>query len=84
MLPDGAVAEFRKCYYDTANSGTAPTMAALMALVPTSQILFGTDYPWVPAGATVRDLGANAFPAEVMAAIERENALRLLPRLRTA
>jgi len=52
--------------------------------VPTSQILFGTDYPWVPAGATVRDLGANAFPAEVMAAIERENALRLLPRLREA
>jgi predicted TIM-barrel fold metal-dependent hydrolase len=83
-IPDGAVAEFQRLYYDTANSGTKPTMAALMALVPTSQILFGTDYPWVPAGATVNSLNANAFPAEVMRAIDRENALAILPRLRTA
>jgi len=81
-IPDGAVAEFRKLYYDTANSGTAPTMAALMALVPTSQILFGTDYPWVPTANTVRDLAANSFPAEVMRAIDRDNALTILPRLR--
>jgi predicted TIM-barrel fold metal-dependent hydrolase len=83
-MPDGAVAEFQRLYYDTANSGTKPTMAALMALVPTSQILFGTDYPWVPAAATVNPLNANGFPPEVMRAIDRENALALLPRLKAA
>jgi predicted TIM-barrel fold metal-dependent hydrolase len=83
-IPDGAIAEFQRLYYDTANSGSKPTMAALMALVPTTQILFGTDYPWVPAAATVNPLNANGFPPEVMRAIDRENALALLPRLRAA
>ena len=83
-IPEGPLAEFQRLYYDTANSGTKPTMSALMNLVPMSQILFGTDYPWVPAASTVRDLAANAFPPEVMRAIDRDNALAILPRLRSA
>jgi predicted TIM-barrel fold metal-dependent hydrolase len=54
-------------------------------MVPVSQILFGTDYPLgggsaaIVAKGLVEDGGFN--PSELRA-IDRENALRLLPRLR--
>jgi predicted TIM-barrel fold metal-dependent hydrolase len=83
-LPQGARHELRKFHYDLAGAAYAPTVAALRQLVPVSQIVFGTDFP--PAGGSreqAQAIAALGFSADELRAIERDNALRLLPRLKT-
>lgn len=43
--PD-AIAALQKLHYDTALASTPPQIAALRALVPITQILYGTDFPF--------------------------------------
>jgi 6-methylsalicylate decarboxylase len=80
FAPDGIAAEFRRLHYDTANATSAPSMAALMKLVPTSQITFGSDYPYFPLNQ-IEALRKMGLPAADMQAIESGNASRLVPRL---
>ena len=54
---------------------------ALKRMVGSSQILFGTDFPYRTAEEHVRGLCGCGFSAEEMAAIDYGNAQRLLPRL---
>ena len=78
---DGVDGALRKLYYDTANSAYAPTMAALLTLVPLSQVLFGSDYPYLTIAQNLEDIGsAGLSPAQCLA-IDRANALALLPHL---
>ncbi|MGH7088063.1 MAG: amidohydrolase family protein [Stellaceae bacterium] len=81
-LPHGVLAELRKLYYDTAASYTPPAIAALRAVVPLSQLLFGTDNPYVPVAVSATGFDQFGFSPEEAAAINRENALRLFPNLR--
>ena len=82
LNPDGVVKTLQSLYFDVANSTHNPSaMAALMALAPPSQILFGTDYPYVPMARTVEGLGARGYAPDLIAAINRGNALKLFPRL---
>lgn len=81
FAPHGAVAEFAKLYYDTANATAAPSMAALMAMAPTSQILFGSDYPYYTLAENVAGLEKIRLSPEDRQAIDRGNAARLMPRL---
>lgn len=83
FAPEGIDAEFRRLYYDTADGAYAPSMTALRSYVPTSQILFGTDYPYVSVESNVRELYARSLPSADMAAIQRENVLQLMPQLAT-
>jgi predicted TIM-barrel fold metal-dependent hydrolase len=58
-------------------------MRALRTMVPVSQILFGTDYPFRSAGETGQGLvSSGVFNAAELRAVNRENAQRLLPRFR--
>jgi 6-methylsalicylate decarboxylase len=84
IAPDGIHAEIKRLYFDTANAAYPPSMAALMAEVPISQIMFGSDYPYVTDKQN-RDAMAllKLAPAD-LAAIERGNAMRLMPRLAKA
>ena len=52
-------------------------------MVPVSQIVFGTDFPYRRAAEYTKPL-AEFFKGEDLDAVDRENALRLVPRLRTA
>jgi len=75
--------ELNRFYYDTAQISNAVTIGALAKLVPISQIVYGTDYPYRTGLEHVKGLGAVFAGADLMA-IERENALRIIPRLKTA
>jgi predicted TIM-barrel fold metal-dependent hydrolase len=82
--PNGIEAELRKLYYDTANSAYAPTMAALLKLVPLSQVLFGSDYPYLTVEQNLESMAQVGLSQAELRAIDRENALALLPRLARA
>ena len=81
MFPDGGIEnEFRQLHFECAQACSHTSMDALRSLVPDSQILFGTDFPFFPLvyGATrFRDLG---LPPTTEAAISYRNAGRLMPR----
>ena len=81
-MPNGIEFELRKLYYDIASSANPPSMAALMKLVPASQVLFGADYPFVRIAETVGGMAQVGLSAADLQAIGRENALALLPRFK--
>ena len=82
FAPNGIAAEFRRLHYDTANATAPASMAALLKLVPVSQVVFGTDYPYVPTGPQEAELKKAHLSAGSLKAIESGNAIRLLPRLK--
>jgi predicted TIM-barrel fold metal-dependent hydrolase len=81
VLPKGLAYELQKFHYDTAQANTPAALAALLKMAPPSQIVFGTDYPFRTAAEVIGGLAAQRFPAKDLRAIERDNALRLLPEL---
>jgi predicted TIM-barrel fold metal-dependent hydrolase len=78
---DSMMGELRRLYYDTAQVSMEGTLAALTKLVPISQIVYGTDYPY-RTGADHTGGVTRTFSGADLAAIDRENALRLIPRLK--
>ena len=82
-LPNGFVAEIRKFQYDLAGASNRGAVASLLELVKSSQILFGTDFP--PGGTSAEYVKAlselKLFSAADLRAIDRDNAVKLLPRL---
>lgn len=80
-IPEGPLPYFRRFYYDIATSASPDNLGVLLRHVPVSQILFGLDGPFVPASATLNQIGANGFSEAEMKAIEHGNALRLFPGL---
>ena len=85
-LPDGFKAVLRRFHYDTAGAANRDALISLQHLVSTRQIVFGTDFPpGATAVATAKSLvDTGLFSGEELRAIERDNAVRLLPRLATA
>jgi predicted TIM-barrel fold metal-dependent hydrolase len=81
-LPNGPLHELKKFYYDTANASNPWALAPLLKLVPVSQVLLGTDYPFRSPASNVKDLIDYGFSPGDLRAIDRDNALALLPRLR--
>ncbi len=83
-VPDGVIAALQRLYYDTALSANQRAMDTLLSLVPVQQVVFGSDYPYAPEEAmagTVKGLAALGLADDELTAIERGNALRLLPGL---
>ena len=80
--PRSPLEEFQRLHYDTAAILNPPAMAALLQLVPPSQIVMGSDFPWRSTSRAVneiRDLGL--FSDAELLAIERDNAVALMPQL---
>jgi predicted TIM-barrel fold metal-dependent hydrolase len=80
-VPTGVPSELKKLYYDVANSVNPSSMAALTNLVPMSQLLFGSDFPYVPCTVTANGLDRFGLSASDLSAVNRENAVRLFSRL---
>ena len=83
-VPNGVEHELKRFYYDTAQAAHPMALASLTKLVAPSQIVFGTDYPYRTAADHVKGLTAYGFSASDLAGIDRENAVRLIPRLKTS
>jgi predicted TIM-barrel fold metal-dependent hydrolase len=81
--PNGIEYELKRLYYDIAGTAYRPAIAALTRMVPTTQILFGSDNPFVPLADTAEGITQLGFSADDLARIDRDNALSLIPRLKT-
>jgi 6-methylsalicylate decarboxylase len=82
VLPQGVEYELKRLYYDIAVSGYRPAVAALTGLIPMSQILYGSDFPYRPLGESADTMGQLGLSENDLDAIGRGNALGLLPRLK--
>jgi 6-methylsalicylate decarboxylase len=80
-VPKGVMHELKRFYYDTAWAAHPGALASLTKLVDVSQILLGSDYPYRTGADNVQGLSEYGFSASDLRAIERGNALRLIPRL---
>jgi 6-methylsalicylate decarboxylase len=80
--------DFAGFYFDTALSSTAAALPSLLAFAKPGHVTFGSDYPFAPIpAAKLFTAGLESYPgldADARSAIDRNNALRLFPRLGTA
>ena len=74
--------EVKQLYFDVAHATYPAPLSALTKVVPTSQILFGSDYPIVPFPVSAGPLDHSGFSESDLQAINRGNAERLFPRLK--
>ncbi len=80
-LPQGLMHELARFFYDCAQTVHPAPLQCLAKLVPVSQLVFGTDYPYgMGCLGHVAALARCGFSASEQAAIERDNALGLVPR----
>jgi predicted TIM-barrel fold metal-dependent hydrolase len=78
--PNSRLYHLRRFYYDTAVSANPIQMTALKSLVGGSQILFGSDFPFVSPLDTIQGLQKSGLSADELRGIEGENALRIFPK----
>ncbi len=78
---DDVEKQIRRFHYDTAAVPNEVTLSALAKMVPISQIVYGTDFPYRTAADHTKGVSAF-FSGDDLKAIDRENALRLIPRLK--
>lgn len=87
-MPLGTMHYLQRLYYDTTLSTSDTVLAALQQFVPTSQVLFGSDYPMVPEKVVRMETSmlesSHLLDDATRQAIDRDNALALFPRLATA
>ncbi len=80
-LPNGAMHEFGRLYYDLVNAADPMVFESIRKIAGIPHLLYGSDFPfWDPAVTTNNIAKLNLSPADLRA-IERDNALRLLPNL---
>lgn len=85
FAPRGVAHYLKQLYYECTTSTSDATLQCVQAFAGSSQILFGTDYPFAPEAVGVKgkqDLAAfSNFDEQDRRKIACENAARLLPRL---
>ena len=79
-VPGSIRSALQKFYYDVAQAAHPMAMSALLKLVPVSQVMFGTDFPFRTAQDHVRGVDQFGLSAADTRAIKSGNALRLFPR----
>jgi len=84
QMPNGMMAELKKMYYDLAGAAYAGIVASLRQRVTPDKILFGTDFPLgghiLEQAQAIREL--KMFNDDELKLVERDNAVKLIPRLK--
>jgi hypothetical protein len=81
-LAGGALPILQKFYYELAQGSAPGQLAALLKMVPISQVLYGTDYPFRDGAEVNSGIAAYGFGPDDIRSIEREIAFKLIPRLK--
>lgn len=81
--PEGVMTLLQRFHYDTAQVANPAAMAALTKIAPTTQIVFGTDFPFRTCADHVKGL-QEIFAEADLRKIGSENARAMLPRLKAA
>ncbi|HVA14463.1 MAG TPA: amidohydrolase family protein [Stellaceae bacterium] len=79
-VPEGVINYLKRFYYDTAQASHPYAMSSITKFIAISQLLFGTDFPYRNAEDHVQGLRGCGFSDGDLKAIERDNALKLLPQ----
>ena len=80
-MPNGFEAEIRRQYYDLASIGSSEIgMAAVLKMLPVSQLTYGSDAPFGSATEIAAGITRLGLSEADQRAIRRDNALRLFPR----
>jgi len=84
-VPEGVTPHLDRFYYDLALVAAAAPLASLTAMADPGRILYGTDIPFIASEQLGEQLvEMSAFPQwsdAQLAAVQRDNAARLFPRL---
>ena len=83
-LPDGPLPEFKKFYYELAQGNTPGQIAALLKMVSTSQVMYGTDFPFRDGAEVNKGIADWGFSGADLLAIERGNAIKLMPGIQAS
>jgi len=78
--PNSRLYHVRRFYYDTAGSANPVQIQSLKLLVPASQIVFGTDFPFGNVSATVAGMQTAGLSAQELRGVYRDNAVKFLPK----
>jgi len=70
-----------KLYFDIANAAAPSALPSVREMASPQHILFGSDFPYVPISRGLDYLAQAGLKSEDVSAIERGNALALLPQL---
>ena len=88
QAPPDVLGDLARLYYDLAGVPLPRALPALLNLVPASQVVYGSDYPFTPApmvAALAESIaGTDALDAATRSGALRDNAAALLPRLAKA
>lgn len=77
---DTKLGQLRRFFYDTAGSANIVNMQALKMIVPMTQVVLGTDFPWFTPATILAGLADAGLSPEELRGIGRENAIHLLPQ----
>ena len=83
-VPNGVDHELKKFYYDVAQVAHPAALASLVKVAPGSHILFGTDFPYRTSADHVKGVTAFFSDEAERRGVLRDNALALMPRLKSA
>lgn len=86
-VPDGALAELRRLYFDTALTTDQIAFASLLQLLEPDHVVFGSDFPQAPETTmihSIRGIADLGLSPAVLRGIQRDNAAKLLPSLGSA
>jgi predicted TIM-barrel fold metal-dependent hydrolase len=80
-MPVGPVPIVQKYFYEIAQGNMPGQLAALLKLIPVSQLMFGSDYPFRQGVEAADGLAAYNFSESDRAAIDWKTAIGLMPNL---
>jgi predicted TIM-barrel fold metal-dependent hydrolase len=76
-MPRGFGGALQTLNFDVVSASNPTAMAAVRTIAPVSRLLFGTDFPFVPANATIEQIRQIGLTSEELQAVECGNALKL-------
>ena len=82
LLPNGVMHELAKFHYDMAQGNHPGALDALGKIAPVSQYLYGADFPFRLGAEVNKGIATYPFTTAQRLAIERDNALRIMPSLK--